>query len=302
MYIPEARILIVEDDLDNLDILEHCLSGAHYQIHTAQNGREALALLKEVHVDVIVLDRMMPVMDGMTFLQRLKSETQWRHIPVIMQTAATERDKVEQGIQAGVYYYLTKPYSRQVLLAIVKSALDDVRMMQRLLDESEKMSERMKDLRRGLIHMQSGHFDFKTPAQAKRIASIVASCFPRPSSVVLGFTELMLNAIEHGNLGLSFEEKKDLLLANCWDQEIEARLSHPEFMKRDARLYLQRTDRNIEIVIEDEGKGFEWEHFLTIDPTRADAPNGRGIYLATLDFDSMQYVNRGNKVVCTKTI
>lgn len=302
MFYPQARILIVEDDLDNMDILLHCLKGADYDVVTAANGRDALLMLKEMTVDVIVLDRMMPIMDGMTFLQRLKAEPEWRQVPVIMQTAASERGKIEEGIRAGVYYYLTKPYSKQVLLAIVKSALEDRRMMQRLLEESEKMSDRMRELRRGLFHMQSSHFNFKTPAQARRIASVVASCFPKPSGVLLGFTELMLNAIEHGNLGLSFEEKKELLLSNQWEQEMETRLSQPQFMEKDAKIFLQRSARNIEIVIEDEGGGFDWERFMTLDPARADAPNGRGIYLAAMDFDSIEYLGNGNKVLCSKRI
>lgn len=302
MFLKDARVLVVEDDPVNMEILELCLKSAHYEVLTATNGREALGVLKEEHIDIIVLDRMMPVMDGMTFLQRLKAEPAWRQIPVIMQTAATERDRVEEGIRAGVYYYLTKPYSKQVLLAIVKSALDDCRMLQKLLEESERITDRMRELRRGLIHMQSSHFSFKTPAQAKRIASVVASCFSKPSHVILGFTELMLNAIEHGNLGISFEEKKELLLTGMWEQEVEQRLSDPSYMLKDARIFLNRNDRNIEITIEDDGKGFEWERFMTLDASRADAPNGRGIYLASMDFDTMAYMGSGNKVICTKTI
>ena len=246
--------------------------------------------------------RMMPVMDGMTFLRRIRADPATREIPVIMQTAATEKHYIEEGIRAGVYYYLTKPFSKQILLAIVKSALDDQRLLVRLVEETDRMSDRLREFRRGLIHMQSSYFHFKTPLQVKRIAAVVASCFPRPQEVVMGFTELMLNAVEHGNLGIDFEEKRDLLLHGGWEQEIEHRLTQPHYMAKNARLYLIRHEREIEIAIEDEGDGFDFERFRHFSPDRAEAPNGRGIHLASRDFDEITFKGSGNRVECVKRI
>ena len=300
--IPEANILLVEDDPQNTEILMHCLKNEAYRIFSTTNGKDALALLKEEKIDVILLDRMMPVMDGMTFLRRMRADPELREIPVIMQTAATEKHYIEEGIRAGVYYYLTKPFSKHILVAIIKSALDDRRLLTRLVEETDRIADKMREFRRGLIHMQSSYFHFKTPLQVKRIAAVIASCFPRPHEVVMGFTELMLNAIEHGNLGITYEEKRDLLLQNKWDEEIEARLSQPENLNKNARLYLERREREIEIAIEDEGTGFDWERFLYFSPERAEAPNGRGIYLASRDFDFMHFKGSGNRVECRKNL
>ncbi len=299
----KAKILIVDDEIDNLDILHHILEKEGYGIIRATNGKEALlALEHHDDIDVIVLDRLMPVMDGMSFLARVKASPQWAAIPVIMQTAAAAREQIEEGLQAGVYYYLTKPYSRKVLLAIVKSALDDKRMLKNLYRESERLSEKAREIRRGLSYMYSSLFHYKTVRQAKRIAAVISSCFPRPREVVLGFTELMVNAVEHGNLGIPFQEKKEHLINGTWEDELEFRLSQAQYKAKVASVTLTRTDREIAIEISDEGEGFDWRKFLTIDPTRADAPNGRGIFLAQMDFDHLQYIGNGSTVVCRKRI
>lgn len=299
---PVAKLLLVEDDTQNVEILLHCLRNEAYEVTVAEHGKAALSLLAEQHFDVILLDRMMPVMDGMTFLRRLRSDPTKREIPVIMQTAATERHYIEEGIRAGVYYYLTKPFSKQVLLAIIKSALDDQRLLARLVEETDRIADRLREFRRGLIHMQSSYFHFKTPLQVKRIASVVASCFPKPQEVVMGFTELMLNAVEHGNLGIDYEEKRDLLLNGKWEHEVERRLTQPDYMAKNARIYLERREREIVIAIEDEGDGFDFERFLHFSPDRAEAPNGRGIHLATKDFDEISFKGSGNRVECIKRI
>lgn len=299
---PAAKLLLVEDDIQNVEILLHCLRDQAYEVDVAENGKVALAMLAEKHYDVILLDRMMPVMDGMTMLRRMRADPATREIPVIMQTAATEKHYIEEGIRSGVYYYLTKPFSKQILLAIIKSAMDDQRLLVRLVEETDRIADRLKEFRRGLIHMQSSYFHFKTPLQVKRIAAVVASCFPRPQEVVMGFTELMLNAVEHGNLGINFEEKRDLLLKGQWEHEVEHRLTQPEYMVKNARLYLERTDREISIAIEDEGQGFDFQRFLHFSPDRAESPNGRGIHLATRDFDSLAFKGSGNRVECVKRL
>ena len=100
---PVARLLLVKDDMQNVEILKHCLSDQAYEVSVAENGKVALAMMAERTFDIILLDRMMPVMDGMTFLRRIRSDPATREIPVIMQTAATEKHYIEEGIRAGVY-------------------------------------------------------------------------------------------------------------------------------------------------------------------------------------------------------
>lgn len=121
-----VKILIVDDDELNLRILQEILEGSEFLAISAEDGEEALAQL-ETHPDirVILLDRMMPKMDGMQFMEEFHKHDEWRHIAVVMQTAASEPRDVIEGNATGIYYYLTKPYDEQIVLSVVRAALDD---------------------------------------------------------------------------------------------------------------------------------------------------------------------------------
>jgi len=122
----KPKILAVDDEEFNLDILASCMTEAGYEVIEAEDGTTALQRLEEhPDLEVIVLDRMMPNMNGMEFLKRLKTDGRFQNVAVIMQTAAAASEQVLEGIKAGVYYYLTKPYEDAMLLSIVKAALDD---------------------------------------------------------------------------------------------------------------------------------------------------------------------------------
>lgn len=124
------RILIVDDDELNLRILEEILHEANFETMRAMNGLQAMALLEEGEsFDLILLDRMMPEMDGMQVMERLKADDRWKNIPVVMQTAATAPTQVIEGATSGVYYYLTKPFEEEMVLSIVRSALQGEEQM-----------------------------------------------------------------------------------------------------------------------------------------------------------------------------
>ena len=132
MKIPK-KILSVDDDPLNRDILTEYLTDGGYEVIEADDGDTALKLLNDVEgIDAIVLDRMMPRLNGMEVLKAVKADARFSEIPVIMQSAASARDQILQGIKAGVYYYLTKPYEDQMLLAIVGAALRDTATKKKL--------------------------------------------------------------------------------------------------------------------------------------------------------------------------
>jgi len=289
----KSKILAVDDEELNLDLITIHLTRAGYEVIVAQDGLIALERLEEhPDVDVIVLDRMMPNMDGMAFLAHVRAAERFRDIPVIMQTAAAASEQVLQGIKAGVYYYLTKPYDDELLLSIVKSALQASR-------SKKKMKEEVKSQRRMLGLMEQSVFRFRTLEDAKSLSYYIASCFPEPEKVVYGLNELLINAVEHGNLGISYAEKTKLVLSGCWLQEVERRLASPETREKAARLTFQASKEAVTVHIEDEGKGFDWKKYLELSPERAADPHGRGIASSRLmSFDSLEYLGAGNEVVC----
>lgn len=147
----------------------------------------------------------------------------------------------------------------------------------------------------------SATFRFRSLTDVDSISKIIASFYPAASSVIVGIRELMLNAVEHGNLGITYEEKTALIRTSCWEQEIEQRLRQPAHIGKEARALIERGQNALILTIEDEGVGFDWTRYLEIDPGRVRDPHGRGIALAqAADFDSLTYKAPGNKVVCTK--
>jgi class 3 adenylate cyclase len=117
------RILIVDDEPINLDILQTRLSVHGYEILTATDGEEALAVATARRPDLILLDIMMPKMDGIDVCRRLKADSSLPFMPIILVTAKADSKDIVAGLEAGADEYLTKPVDQAALVARVKSML-----------------------------------------------------------------------------------------------------------------------------------------------------------------------------------
>jgi len=116
--------LIVDDNAETVDIVQYILKKADYEALSAGNGEEGLALARKALPDVILLDLMMPVMDGLTMNQHLKEGSTTRNIPVIIITARSSMEPMfETGKGCPIQGYLVKPFSRQELLGTIEAAL-----------------------------------------------------------------------------------------------------------------------------------------------------------------------------------
>jgi adenylate cyclase len=116
-------ILAVDDTPQNLDLLARRLRSQGYEVAMAGDGEEALARVAELEPDLILLDIMMPRLDGIETVRRLKADAAHRHIPVILVTAKSDPRDVIEGLDAGGDDYLTKPIDHAALLARVRSML-----------------------------------------------------------------------------------------------------------------------------------------------------------------------------------
>ena len=119
----KAKVLIVDDELFNLDYLEQALEDSNYQIITATNGQEALDLIQREQPDLVLLDLMMPVLDGFAVLTHIKADQVLRDIPVIIISAEHDSKSVVKGIKQGAEDYLTKPVNADLLVQKVKEYL-----------------------------------------------------------------------------------------------------------------------------------------------------------------------------------
>ena len=116
-------IFVIDDEPDNFDVIETFLSDADYQLHYAASGQEALILLNTFSPDLILLDVMMPGLDGIEVCQQLKASSQWQAIPIIMVTALTSKEDLSRCLEAGADDFISKPVNRFELRARVKSML-----------------------------------------------------------------------------------------------------------------------------------------------------------------------------------
>jgi two-component system cell cycle response regulator len=116
-----ARVLVVDDMLPNVKLLEAKLLGEYYDVVTAQNGEEALRKVTETNPDIILLDVMMPGMDGFEVCRRLKADTATAHIPIVMVTALTDSQDRVKGLESGADDFLSKPVNDIALMSRVRS-------------------------------------------------------------------------------------------------------------------------------------------------------------------------------------
>jgi two-component system cell cycle response regulator len=129
-----ARILVVDDVPANVKLMEARLSAEYFDVITALSGQEALAMCERAQCDIVLLDVMMPDMDGFEVCRRLKANPSTHHLPVVMVTALDQASDRVKGLEAGADDFLTKPVSDVVLIARVRSLVrlkmmtDELRM------------------------------------------------------------------------------------------------------------------------------------------------------------------------------
>jgi len=151
-----------------------------------------------------------------------------------------------------------------------------------------------------LHFLVSAKFRFRRLTEAQLLAEFLAKACPNPPLATMGITEILMNAIEHGNLGIGFEEKSKLQSENRWLEEIDRRLELPEHINQTVELEFTKTNTHIQIKVTDQGKGFDWRQFEDKDPKKALCTHGRGITIAKdLVFQKLEYSEKGNEITCT---
>jgi two-component system phosphate regulon response regulator PhoB len=119
----KEKILVVDDEEDILELVRYNLSREGYQVTGSLTGEDALRKVRSDTFDLIVLDLMLPGMDGLAFTKTVKNDARLRSIPIIMLTAKGEEADIVTGLELGADDYITKPFSPKVLIARVRAAL-----------------------------------------------------------------------------------------------------------------------------------------------------------------------------------
>jgi len=161
-------VLVIDDEPSNFDVIEILLFKEGYQLHYKNNGAEAIAYLKEINPDIILLDVMMPDVDGIEVCQQLKSDPQWQHIPIIIVTVLSEKEDLARCLDAGADDFVSKPINSNELRARVRSMLriktQYDHIQETMLLREEMMQAIVHDLRNPLIGILLGCDSVKTMA------------------------------------------------------------------------------------------------------------------------------------------
>lgn len=291
----QSRILIVDDNPLDRMLLGEILKPNGYETDTASDGEEAREILESepAAYDVILLDRNMPRMGGVALLEYLKAHAELKSIPVIFQTASDSRADLVEAIRAGALYYLTKPYDREMLLTVVGTAARDRANHRRLQQTARSATTALRAMR-------CARFAIRTIDEARDVGSLLSLLCADPTNAVIGLTELLVNGVEHGNLGITYEEKTELNSSGRWQEEVDRRLALPENAAKRVEVFFDCNADDVRFTIRDSGSGFDWRRFVDVDPSRAFDNHGRGIVIATrLSFDQLEYRGCGNEVVGT---
>ncbi len=183
---PNSRILVVDDEPQNLKLLEALLVPLHYDVIKASNGKEAISLVQKTGVDLVLLDVMMPEMNGYEVCRRIKGNEETRLIPVVMLTALDDMKAKINGIEAGADDFLTKPPNKMELLTRVKTLI------------------KVKGLNDNLTSLESVLFSLANVVEAKdeytkghiwRVAELAVALGER-----VGLTEKNIRALKLGGM------------------------------------------------------------------------------------------------------
>lgn len=134
-------VLIVDDVPKNLQVLGNILRKQEYNIAAATSGKQALDLVENIHPDLILLDIMMPDLDGFEVCEKLKGSTKSKDIPVIFLTAKTGTDDIVKGFEVGAVDYLTKPFNSAELLARAHTHIE----LKKARDKERELILKLKD-------------------------------------------------------------------------------------------------------------------------------------------------------------
>ena len=162
------------------------------------------------------------------------------------------------------------------------------------------MHSKLKFWQQAANQIISLEFEFQTLSEVNAIVAYLDQWFPEKGNVGLGLKELMVNAIEHGNLGIGYDFKTKLLRRGVWLQEVEARILNPKHAEKRAYLRVKISPSTLKFIIQDQGEGFDVRQFMR--QNHDNDLHGRGLLLAkNMAFDKLRFKNKGSRIEATVT-
>lgn len=196
------QILIVDDIPDNIKVLQSILSNSSYEITPALNGKDAISQCIAKSFDLILLDVMMPEMDGYEVCEYLKSKEKTKDIPVIFLTARVDEEAIIKGFKIGAQDYVTKPFNPLELIARVNTHLDLQFKNQKLklmnLELEERVAARTMELQESNKNLEHANHQLSTLEDAKNdFLSLMSTELREPLNGIVGFVEMLEYSIKN---------------------------------------------------------------------------------------------------------
>jgi two-component system, sensor histidine kinase len=191
----EFNLLIVDDLPNNLQLLANILRNKDYKIALATSGAQALEIVKDTKFDLILLDIMMPEMNGIEVCQRLKRLEETRSIPIIFLTALTDTDSIIEGFEAGAVDYITKPFNDKELVKRVETHVELIKKEAELLEFNALLEEKVKERTRDL-NIERKRAEVANRAKTLFLANMNHE-LRTPLNSIMGFSSLL----QESNLG-----------------------------------------------------------------------------------------------------
>lgn len=291
-----VQLLLIGSDKNSEAFLRTILEEEGFQLTFVKDSATAQQLIFEksaAFYDAYLFDESyehQQTLQNLQLLQALKNNSQYAIVPAIFQTNSQDTREIQHCLENGAYFYLLKPFTKDLLLSVLKAALKG-------FTSHQELTQRITDIENTRPLVQQAHFLIKTIEDAKSLSSVLAHIAPHPKETCLGLFELMLNAIEHGNLNISYLEKTELIKTDSLQKEIARRMALAENSEKRVVVIFNRTSEKLEFTISDAGNGFDYRPYLDFSIERAMDNHGRGIMIANkLSFDELEYRGNGSKV------
>ena len=217
----KKRILVVEDEEDILELVTYNLMREGYQVEGVRTGEEALAAVNRDLPDLIVLDLMLPGVDGMEICRQIRANSRYQHVPLVMLTAKTEESDIVSGLELGADDYITKPFSPKELVARVRVVLRRVEGSS-AAPEIIRLADLTLDIPRLRVTSEERPIQELTPTEFALLAAMAR----QPGRV---FTRAQLLDAVHGVAFESYERAIDAHIKNI-RHKIEPNPPEPRYI------------------------------------------------------------------------
>ncbi len=202
----DCLILIVDDVVQNLQVMGKMLEQAGYETTFATSGEQALERVKTAHPDLILLDLMMPGMNGLAVCQKLKSDPNFCQIPIIFLTASNAIDSLLEAFKTGASDYISKPFRPEEVLIRIETQLTNQRLKKQIEEQNQQLQAEIEAHRRTEEKLQEAKEAAETANRSKSaFLANMSHELRTPLNAIFGFTQLMQNGSN-----LTSEQQKNL--------------------------------------------------------------------------------------------